>query len=85
MSIVTTTTAIAVGMLPFAIAGGIAGNEIVRPMADAIIGGDIATALLAVFVLPVLYLRFAPVSVPELETTELVVVPELEDVSETSN
>jgi len=41
--------------------------------------------LLAVFVLPVLYLRFAPVSVPELETTELVVVPELEDVSETSS
>ena len=85
VSIVTTTTAIAVGMLPFAIAGGIAGNEIVRPMADAIIGGDIATALLAVFVLPVLYLRFAPVSVPELETTELVVVPELEDLSETSS
>jgi Cu/Ag efflux pump CusA len=84
VSIVTTTTAVAVGMLPFAIGGGIAGNEIVRPMADAIIGGAIAAALLAVFVLPVLYLRFAPASIPELETTELVVIPELERAPDTS-
>ncbi len=82
--IVTTTVAIAVGMLPFAIAGGIAGNEIVRPMADAIIGGDIATALLAVFVVPVLYLRFGPAVVPEPEATDLVVVPELDHVPDSS-
>ena len=45
---------------------------------------DIATAPLAVFVVPVLYLRFVPAVVPEPETTDLVVVPELDHVPDAS-
>jgi Cu/Ag efflux pump CusA len=82
--IVTTALAIALGMLPFALSGGAAGQEILRPMADAIIGGDIAAVALAIFVLPTLYARFAPVVVPEVERMdEVVVVPELQATSET--
>ena len=80
--ITTTATALALGMLPFAVSGGAAGQEILRPMATAIIGGVIAAALLAAFVLPVLYLRFAPVMVPEAETTEPIALPDLEHLPE---
>jgi Cu/Ag efflux pump CusA len=81
--IITTTLAIALGLLPFALSGGAAGQEVVRPMADAIIGGAIAAAALAVSVLPAVYLRFAPVVVPEADVTdEVVIVPELQPLAE---
>jgi Cu/Ag efflux pump CusA len=69
--------------LPFALSGGAAGQEIVRPMADAIIGGAIAAAAVATLMLPALYLRFAPVVVPEADITdEVVVVPELQPLAD---
>jgi Cu/Ag efflux pump CusA len=80
--IATTAVAIALGLLPFALAGGAAGQEILRPMAVAIVGGDIAAAALALLVLPAVYLRFAPTVLPQPETTEVVVMPELEPVPE---
>jgi hypothetical protein len=51
-------------------------------MAISTIGGALAAALLAVFVLPALYLRFAPVVLPEAAAADVVVMPELDHVPE---
>jgi CzcA family heavy metal efflux pump len=45
-------------LLPMALAGSVAGMEIVRPMAIVILGGLITSTLLNLFILPTLYLRF---------------------------
>jgi Cu/Ag efflux pump CusA len=58
--IVMAALATAGALLPLILAGDIAGNEIVRPMAIVIVGGLVTTLLLDLFILPVLYLRFAP-------------------------
>jgi Cu/Ag efflux pump CusA len=50
------TTALA--FLPVAFLGGSAGLEIAFPMATVILGGLVTTALISLFVLPALYLRF---------------------------
>jgi Cu/Ag efflux pump CusA len=47
-------------MVPLVVVGEIAGLEVVHPMALVVIGGLLASALLNLFVLPALYLRFAP-------------------------
>ena len=53
-------TAFAVGfaVLPIAIAGPMAGLEILHPMAIVILGGLVTTTLLSLFALPALYLRY---------------------------
>lgn len=51
---------------PLAIAGEIAGLEILQPMAVVIIGGLIPTALLTLFIVPALYLRYGSGSEPDL-------------------
>lgn len=63
--IVTSAVAIAGVMLPFVIAGGETGLEIVHPMAAVVLGGQVSSLLLSLFVLPALYLRLAgePVAV----------------------
>jgi Cu/Ag efflux pump CusA len=48
--------------------GGRAGYELLRPMAAVLVGGVVATALVVVYVLPVVYLRFA--SSPAAEAVE---------------
>jgi Cu/Ag efflux pump CusA len=48
--------------------GGRAGYELLRPMAAVLVGGVVATALVVLYVLPVLYLRFA--SSPAAEAVE---------------
>ncbi|MGH2783909.1 MAG: efflux RND transporter permease subunit [Actinomycetota bacterium] len=53
-----TTAAIAALFLPVAITGPTAGNELVQPMAIVILGGVGTSALLNLFVVPFLYLRF---------------------------
>ena len=51
---------------PFAIAGRIAGLEIVQPMAVVILGGLVSTTLLTLFIVPALYRRFGAHSEPDL-------------------
>jgi Cu/Ag efflux pump CusA len=64
--IVTSAIAIALVMIPFAIAGSAPGLEIVHPMAIVILGGLVTTTLLGLFVLPALYLRYATPAEPGL-------------------
>jgi len=66
--------------------GGRAGYELLRPMAAVLVGGVIASALVVLYVLPVLYLRFA--AAPEAEAAaeeeaapEAPAVPELGSAS----
>ncbi len=58
--IVTSSLAIALVVLPFAVMGGISGHELVFPLAVVILGGLVTCTLVTLFVLPALYLRFAP-------------------------
>jgi CzcA family heavy metal efflux pump len=51
---------------PFAIAGRIAGLEIVHPMAVVILGGLVSTTLLSLFVVPALYRRYGAHSEADL-------------------
>ena len=57
--ILTSATAIGFALLPFVVLGNIAGLEILHPMAVAILGGVVASAIVCLFVLPGLYLRLA--------------------------
>jgi predicted RND superfamily exporter protein len=63
------TTALATGLvaLPFVIMGSAAGLEIVHPMAVVILGGLVTSTLLALFMLPALYLRFGAAAQPGVE------------------
>jgi CzcA family heavy metal efflux pump len=61
----TVAVATAAAVLPFVILGNIAGLEILNPMAIVMLGGLITSTLLALFVLPVLYLRFGAGAEPE--------------------
>jgi Cu/Ag efflux pump CusA len=65
--ILTTTFAVILMLVPFVLAGDTAGIEVVRPMAIVVLGGLITTALLDLFVLPVLYLRFGAKREPVME------------------
>jgi Cu/Ag efflux pump CusA len=62
--------ATALVMVPFAIAGDIPGLEVVHPMAIVILGGLVTTALLALFALPTLYLRFGAGGRPSVSPEE---------------
>ena len=55
-----TGAATAVAFLPFLVLGDRAGLEIVHPMAVVVLGGLVTSTLLSLFVVPALYLRFAP-------------------------
>jgi predicted exporter len=64
MPILAATLATMAILLPFALRGGdVAGLEIVSPMALVMLGGLVATALVTLFAVPALYLRYA--SAPE--------------------
>jgi CzcA family heavy metal efflux pump len=56
--ILTSASATAAVMLPFALAGAMPGLEVVHPMAVVILGGLVSSLLMSLFVLPALYLRF---------------------------
>ncbi len=55
-------TVLAIGMIltPLVISGSIPGQEIVHPMAIVILGGLATSAILNLFIVPVLYLGFGP-------------------------
>ena len=58
-AVLMSTSASLVTLLPLLVYGSMAGLEIVKPMAAVVIGGLLAAALLNLFVLPALYLRWA--------------------------
>ncbi|WP_374968932.1 efflux RND transporter permease subunit [Terrabacter sp. BE26] len=55
-TVVTTVLA----LLPLLVLGPRAGLEVLRPLAGVLVGGLLSTALVALFLLPALFLRFAP-------------------------
>ena len=58
--VVTTVGVTALALLPIVIAGSIAGQEIVKPLAVAVLGGLVTCTIAVLFVLPPIYLRTAP-------------------------
>ena len=82
--IVATATATAVAILPILFFGSVAGLEIVRPMVLVMLGGVVVSTIIALFVLPALYLRFGFEPEPDLsaeqlgDLTDVVAVPRSE-------
>jgi Cu/Ag efflux pump CusA len=64
--IVITAVTTAAALLPFALFGGIAGLEVVHPMALVVLGGLVTSTLLCLFVIPALCLRFGSRPEPEM-------------------
>lgn len=58
--IVTSASAIVLSMLPFSVLGSATGLEVVHPLALAIAGGVLTSAIVSLVVLPAIYLRHAP-------------------------
>ena len=58
--IVMTTLATALALTPFAVRSPVPGLEILHPMAVIILGGLITSTLVNLFIVPSLYLHFAP-------------------------
>jgi Cu/Ag efflux pump CusA len=56
--ILITTLTTAAAALPFAIFGGVPGQEMIHPMAVVILGGLITSSVVNLFVLPALYLDY---------------------------
>jgi Cu/Ag efflux pump CusA len=61
-------TALAFG--PFALAGNIAGLELIQPMAVVVLGGLVTTTLLSLVGMPALYLLFGAIHEPDLGLAE---------------
>jgi Cu/Ag efflux pump CusA len=57
--ILMTALATALALVPLAVAGDLPGHEIEYPMAVVILGGLVTATLLNLFIVPLLYLRFA--------------------------
>ncbi|HEX7246853.1 MAG TPA: efflux RND transporter permease subunit, partial [Actinomycetota bacterium] len=78
LPIVTSALGIAAVFMPFALAGGSAGFEIVGPMSAVILGGLVTSTIMTLVVVPAMYLRYG--SVAELDTSaeDLVVVPDVD-------
>ncbi len=58
LPIMSSSLALSLALLPFIFSGKIAGLEFIHPLAILMLGGIISSALLSIFVLPALYLRF---------------------------
>jgi CzcA family heavy metal efflux pump len=62
--ILMTALATGLALIPLVIAGDLPGHEIEHPMAIVILGGLVTSTLLNLFLMPVLYLRFARPAAP---------------------
>jgi Cu/Ag efflux pump CusA len=69
-------------LAPLAVIGAEPGLEIVHPMVIVVLGGLVTTALVNLFILPVLYLRFGSVPEPDIWADDEVLepAPELDPV-----
>lgn len=65
--VLMTALVTALALLPIVVAGRIPGLEIVHPMATVILGGLVTATVLNLFVVPSLYLRFAPSARTQVE------------------
>jgi Cu/Ag efflux pump CusA len=73
--ILTTALATALALVPLAVTGSGFGQETVRPMVFVLFGGLITSTLLVLFVVPPLYLRFAPRPQPETAPARVAMSP----------
>lgn len=64
--IMMTASTLGVALLPFVLFGGIAGSEIVHPMAIVMLCGLVTSTLFSLFVVPALYLHFGASREPDL-------------------
>lgn len=64
--IMLTALTLGLALLPFVLFGGIAGSEIVHPIAIVILCGLVTSTLFSLFVVPALYLRFGVSREPDL-------------------
>jgi Cu/Ag efflux pump CusA len=64
--VMITAITTAVAFLPFVITGNVPGQEILYPLAIAILAGLVSSTLLNLFVMPALYLRFGAVREADL-------------------
>ncbi|GBD17518.1 Nickel and cobalt resistance protein CnrA [bacterium HR26] len=80
--ILMTAFATVLALVPFIIVGNIPGHEIVVPMAVVILGGLVTSTLLNLFVVPALYLRFAPRPQPETSGAQLAPSPIISPASD---
>ena len=58
--VLMTATAIALGLVALLLYGDPFGHEVIEPMAAIMLGGLVTSSLFSLFILPFLYLRFAP-------------------------
>ena len=73
-----TAFATAATLAPIAIAGRVAGIEVVWPMVIVILGGLVTSTILNLVVVPALYLRLGPAGEPDMTELLADVVPDRE-------
>jgi CzcA family heavy metal efflux pump len=64
--ILLSALATALLLAPVLFLGNVAGLEVIRPVAVVVLGGLVTSTVLVLFVLPALYLRFAPTPEPDI-------------------
>jgi Cu/Ag efflux pump CusA len=67
VTMVTSTVAVGLALLPAVFLGDVPGLEVERPMAVAVVGGLLTSTVVNLFIVPALYLRLGVSGVRELE------------------
>jgi Cu/Ag efflux pump CusA len=67
VTMVTSTVAVGLALLPAVFLGDVPGLEVARPMAVAVVGGLLTSTVVNLFIVPALYLRLGVSGVRELE------------------
>jgi Cu/Ag efflux pump CusA len=80
--VLLTTAAVTAALLPFVLGGPGAGREVLRPMAQVVLGGLLGSALAQLFVVPALYARFGSMHAVEVEERAPVIVPDLQPAAD---
>jgi Cu/Ag efflux pump CusA len=80
--VVVSAVTIVAAMLPFVLSGTVAGQEILHPMAVAVVGGVIVSALVNLFVVPAVQMSLGSTAAPDATAGDVITLPEIESVSE---